>query len=481
MRNDERTEDDTQRKRGVAILNTDTGKLADVNNGYAAIFGQEQNELIGTKPEYIAEVESELVIPVYDAIHGRTRGLYELLEDEDNGEYIFYRDIEQPESGKSLFVEFTVEQLAFNGDQFVLITAITPETDAPYYNTLERFRYRLDAMMFDNRLGWWNFDVETGDATFHENKLKMIGVSPGDVQTVEEYIQTLSGDSRETVRDAVEALSSGEIEKIEVTYPVELRNGETRWLREIGAVTQYTQEMNPLTVTGLTVDITAEKEAEKSNHDLIGKMSVLTQLLTQDVRNDLLDGRDYFEASDINDERLQRGIDVINHAIMSIGDVQDVIKRMAEGEIDNLPTQPVSIEKSLERELERLAVADNEVVPEVEITGISDDIYTEASLLLGSVLHNVFIDAMRVTESSPLYVDISEDGEVVKIGFHYPLDRSVDDDGNIIDYPDEEHVEERRFGLYMSREIIQGYGGELSVSKEDSEKHITIELPFADP
>lgn len=467
--------DATRRKRGVAILDTDSGELVDVNNGYAAIFNTEPEQLIGSKPPYIAEVESELVIPVFEAMHGRTRGLYELLADEADGEYTFYRDIDQSD-GSQLFVQFTIEQLSFDGDQFVLVTAVAPHMDAPYYNTLERFRYRLDALMFDNRVAWWEFDVDTGEAIFHENKVQMLGISPGDIEYLEDYIRVLDDDATDVVGSSVDRLRSGESETEEVVYSVDLPSGKRRWLREIGAVTQYDEELQPTTITGLTVDITAQKEAEAREQELASKVSLLTQLLTHDINGDLELAMEYLRDADPTgqNDALEAASKAAEHALISIEAVQEVIQRTVDGEIEDLPTEPISVKTALKHELARFERTHD---CDISVTGLKKDTYAEASPILCSVIHSVLEDAAQSDDDHDIEIAVRTDDDAVQIEFSYHQDSPPEDSGTSVTGPEDT---DGSFGLRLSREIIEAYGGGVWVDWENDEKHITIELPRAD-
>jgi PAS domain-containing protein len=413
------------------------------------------------------------VIPVYEAIHGQTRGLYELLSEEEDGEYTFYRDIAQPD-GNSLFVEFCVEQLTLGEGHYVLITAVAPDKDAPYYNTLERFRFRLDAMMFDNRLAWWEIDVPTGEALFHENKVQMLGLSPGDIQYLEDYLNLLENTERDKVSNGVEKLVAGESDTEEVTYSVQLPDGSTKWLRELGAVTQYDKDLNPLTITGLTVDITAQKTAESSTQELIKEVSLLTQLLTDDIRADLelvVDGINE-DIESPSSSTLYESTSAAKHALASIDSIETVLERTAAEEIEDIPTEPLSVEDSLTHEVTRF---NRQYNTDLSVPAIPDNAVVEASPVLCSVLHKVLVDAASEDKCIDIDMKVETDADAVKIKFTY--EQSPEPEHSTESDPDDPETPSR---LDLGSQIIEAYGGAVWTDTDDERKQITLELPRAE-
>ena len=129
---------------------------------------------------------------------------------------------------------------------------------------LEEYRERLEAAMHAGNLAWWTMDVSSGEVSFDEHKALMLGYSPDSFETYRDFTDLLHPNDYERAMQAMRDHLSGKAEQYRVEYRLKTSRGSYRWFRDVGGVTQWDSEGNPLrVVTGVVLDITERKQKEQ--------------------------------------------------------------------------------------------------------------------------------------------------------------------------------------------------------------------------
>ncbi|AUV82407.1 PAS domain-containing sensor histidine kinase [Salinigranum rubrum] len=228
-------------------------------------------------------------------------------------------------------------------------------------------------------------------------------------------------------------------------------------------------------VVGITTDITEQKRREQ-------ELEVLNRILRHDVRNDVnvitgwlttLEG-----AVDGADADALARIQAASRHVVELTDLAreyvDVV--VSEGEFD---LEPVDLVATLETEL----AVRRRTYPDAEFRVVGDlpRVEVEANELLGSVFRNLLTNAVQHNDKPTPVVEVSAgvDGDTVRV--------SVADNGPGIPPAQRDRLfgEGERgldstgtgMGLYLCREIVAGYGGEVGVGDGDEAGAVfTVEL-----
>lgn len=117
-------------------------------------------------------------------------------------------------------------------------------------------------------VGSWMMDISTGTITWSEETFRLYGLSPltDKPPKIEQFFELLHPDDRQSMKDWLEAISSGEQpSELEFrTYPV---NGKSRHLLD-NSVLETDLNGKPLRIIGTVQDITERKKAEETIYDL---------------------------------------------------------------------------------------------------------------------------------------------------------------------------------------------------------------------
>jgi PAS domain S-box-containing protein len=145
----------------------------------------------------------------------------------------------------------------------------------------KRFNLAADSA----NLGMWEWDLEKDEIWVTPTRRAQLGFSPSERITFDELISRWHADDREKVRQAVnEAIQEGKDYQAE--FRVVRANGSMHWVCARGRV-HLDEQRKPKRLTGISLDITARKEAEalarQQRHELEQLRQQRTAFLEREI------------------------------------------------------------------------------------------------------------------------------------------------------------------------------------------------------
>lgn len=121
---------------------------------------------------------------------------------------------------------------------------------------------RLSLIVESARLGWWDWNIETGELVWSKECLEMFGLPADREMSYARFVEAIHPEDRERVDEAVQvAIKSGG------EYSTEMRavwsDGSTHWILSRGRVF-YDKAGKPVRMSGAGMDVTQFKETEES-------------------------------------------------------------------------------------------------------------------------------------------------------------------------------------------------------------------------
>jgi len=148
---------------------------------------------------------------------------------------------------------------------------------------------RLELAMQVANMAWWEMDIHSGDVAIGNRKKEMIGYSSNKFNYFDDFIKLVHPDDVDKALKSMENLIHGVEDKYEVEYRVLNNYGEYKWYYDIGSVSKSDNIGNPLTISGLMLDISDRKQTEKELTDqkqffeqMFMQSSLSTQILDKD-------------------------------------------------------------------------------------------------------------------------------------------------------------------------------------------------------
>lgn len=126
-------------------------------------------------------------------------------------------------------------------------------------------RQQLHLAVEGAEMGLWDWNVETGEVVFSPRSAEMLGLSFEESTPLDGNWQDLiHPEDRTWVMDAVKAHLDGRTPFYEIEHRRRHRSGEWKWILSRGMVVERGPDGAPLRVTGIHLDITERKRAEKA-------------------------------------------------------------------------------------------------------------------------------------------------------------------------------------------------------------------------
>jgi PAS domain S-box-containing protein len=142
-------------------------------------------------------------------------------------------------------------------------------------HALRAYKARIESIMRLGNIAWWEIDVPTGSVTFNAQKAKMLGYSPDQFSTYQDFTALLHTDDYEQTMQAMRDCLAEDKPVYEIDYRIKTKDGSYRWFHDIGSITSQDEEGNPLKLTGVVQDVTEYKEAARAlrrERDLVAQL-----------------------------------------------------------------------------------------------------------------------------------------------------------------------------------------------------------------
>ena len=250
-----------------------------VNDAFVTLTGYARDEIIGRNCRFLQgpETNAEDVARVRDAIERRVTIEIDLKNRRKDGTAFWNRLLVSPvfaPDGELTYYFASQYDVTLEKERLVLLQrdrdALEAESERRSLELIqseERLRFTLKA----GRLGAWTLDLGVMRLVSSDGFKENLGRAPGDSLTYEEMLAAIHPDDRARKLAARDAAIAGHSD-----YDIEIRvitpRGETRWLQFRGQAS-YRADGSPLTIAGISLDITDRKRAEEHRDLLAGELN----------------------------------------------------------------------------------------------------------------------------------------------------------------------------------------------------------------
>lgn len=148
---------------------------------------------------------------------------------------------------------------------------------------------RLELAMQVANMAWWEMDITTGNVLFGKRKTDMLGYPMDNFKHYKDFMDIVHPDDHKTAMNAMRNHLYGHEDRYETEYRILTSTGEYKWFYDLGHISKWDADGSPLTMSGLVLDITERKRAEKELYDqkqffeqMFMQSSLSTQILDRD-------------------------------------------------------------------------------------------------------------------------------------------------------------------------------------------------------
>jgi PAS domain S-box-containing protein len=149
------------------------------------------------------------------------------------------------------------------------VTADLEEKNKLLYDnsiTISKNEAKLGAIIDSTRIGTWEWDIESGETTFNNRWLEIVGytldeLSPTNIET---WVGLVHPEDIKLVNRQLERHFSGETPYYDVQFRMRHKLGRWVWLHARGRVAKWSENRQPLLMLGTHFDITEEWQAKEA-------------------------------------------------------------------------------------------------------------------------------------------------------------------------------------------------------------------------
>lgn len=265
------------------MLITDPGQhdnpIVFVNDAFLKLTGYEREEILGRNCRFLqgSETDRQEVERLRDAIECRVPIELDLRNYRKNGTAFWNRLLVSPVfDGDGDLTYFFASQfdVSLEKDRLVslqrdrdALEAEAAKRSQDLVQSEERLRFALEA----GRLGAWTVDLDAMRLIASDRFKENIGRSPKDPLTYDDMLAAVHPEDRVrklAARDAAIAGHSDYDIEVRVVTPL----GQIRWLQLRGQAS-YRADGTPLSIAGISLDITGRKRAEEHRDLLAGELN----------------------------------------------------------------------------------------------------------------------------------------------------------------------------------------------------------------
>jgi signal transduction histidine kinase len=341
---------------------------------------------------------------------------------------------------------------------------------------------RLEIALNAANLGSYDLDLATGNIICNDQFKKNFGISPQAKFNFSNLIETVIPDQRITMQDKIyEAINKHQAFRTE--YQVLWPDNTIHWIKASG-MPQYDTWDKAISVIGVTIDITDEKEGELLKNDFIGMVSheLKTPLTTLKAYVQVLNKKAEGSDDEFQTGALQKVEQQINKMSTMINGFLNVA-RLESGQI-YLDISSFNVTEVLEETVAEYRLL--HPAAEITIKATTDTPVKGDRNKISQVISNLVSNAIKYSPREKV-VELSAeiDDKCLQV--------TIRDKGLGIDAVDQNRVFERFYraknphtlhisgfgiGLYLSAEIINRHKGKIWVeSNKDEGSTFYFKLP----
>ncbi|MFB6143040.1 MAG: PAS domain-containing protein [Halorientalis sp.] len=222
-----------------------------VNDALTEVLGRDREDLLGARFCDIAD----------EAAGAGARERYRRLTETDADVVTHDTTVQRPD-GTTVPLEVRLSLLPDDEGTVGVVRDVSDRSDRE--QELRKTKERLRMAIEGADLGVWDWYVEEGRVTFNERWAEMLGYSLDELEeSYETWANLVHPDDLDDAEAALKRHVEGETDYYRAEYRMRTKEGEWRWIRDLGRIFERDEGGTPLRAVGVHWDVTERRESER--------------------------------------------------------------------------------------------------------------------------------------------------------------------------------------------------------------------------
>jgi PAS domain S-box-containing protein len=242
----------------MALTTYSDGMISDINDAFEKVLGYSRNDVIGRTSAdlnlfIMPEQQSQVI---------------ELLQ--SKGRIVDIELLVRRKDGAILNGLFSAELVISQGRKYILSVMLDITERKQAEKLLVEERQRLSSILEGTNVGTWEWNVQTGETIFNERWAEIIGYTLAELSpvSISTWVQFGHPEDLNMSNEILQKHFKREIPYYEVEARMRHKDGHWIWVLDRGRVSTWTENGEPLMMSGTHQDITTRKQAEEQLEQL---------------------------------------------------------------------------------------------------------------------------------------------------------------------------------------------------------------------
>ncbi len=132
-------------------------------------------------------------------------------------------------------------------------------------DALRNSEERLQFVLFGSQLGYWDWDIQTGEVKRNLQWAQMLEYTLDDIEfTVKQWLDFIHPDDRDAAQRSIQDHLAGKTPIHKAEYRMITKSGQYKWILDQAKVVKYDSSGKPIRMCGTHTDITERKRVEEA-------------------------------------------------------------------------------------------------------------------------------------------------------------------------------------------------------------------------
>lgn len=191
------------------------------------------------------------------------------------------------------------------------------------------YQKRLQQVIDGTRAGIWQWNVQTGETWFNEHWANMLGYTLDELRplSIDTWVQLAHPLDLEKSHRLLQQHFSGKLDYYEFESRMQHKDGHWIWVMDRGQVTTWTDDGQPLLMSGTHMDITEKKEVEEKLREKTNELEALYKGLNDAVIIADIETRKVVSCNAVAEKLIGKSADEILHTTIEELHPSDILEQ----------------------------------------------------------------------------------------------------------------------------------------------------------